>query len=623
MACVRAQQLLTVEPWPDNTRLHVRIGVHSGLAAPRDGDYVALAVHQAARVVSTAHGDQIIASQFTVDLVGPRPDAMRLDSLGSFRVRDFDGGVELFQVTTAGLQTEFSAPHAIPAAGHNLVRPATPFFGRESEIAALVEHVAPARIVTVLGPGGVGKTRLVTEFGLRCAPDWEGGVWLAALSPVGDPAHLCPAVAAALGARREPDGDGDPMREIVGQLRASPIVLILDNCEHLTAATSRLASTLLAEAPTAALVATSREPLGIAGEHVIRIAPLHVDAAGHEGRSLSPATELFRDRATAAQHSFTLDDSTFDDVTAICRDLDGLPLAIELAAARVGVMSPAAIRGGLDRSLAILRSPVRDAPARQFSLETLLAWSYDLLSGVEQDVFRRLGVFASGFGLDAAAAAAGGRTDDPLAVADQVWSLMDKSLVVADVAADENRYRMLTIVRRFARDRLDSCSETAGVARRVANVYADRLGPEHDVEHYWLGEMTLEIDNLRALIALLAPTDAELAQLLASSILQYHDITQSLQEGIEAAISFQRDLTAETPTRVGLLVCAAKLYGRSRDLDATDAAISEAKALRETLAEPPWAAGILANTAGLALLHRGDPGAALGAGRSRPGVAGL
>ncbi len=583
--------------------------MHSGLAAPRDGDYVALAVHQAARVVSAAHGDQILASQFTVDLVAPRPDAIRFDSLGRFRVRDFDGSVELFQVTATGLPTTFSTPHAIPAAGHNLLRAATPFFGREPELAALVQRVAPGRIVTVLGPGGVGKTRLVTEFGLQSAPDWQGGVWLAALSPVGDPAHVGPAVAAALGARREPEGD--LIQEIVRQLRAPRTVLILDNCEHLMAATSRLAATLLTEAPTAALVATSREPLGIDGEHVIRIAPLNVDGAGLEGRSLSPAMELF---AIARPPRSTRSRSTTPPSATSPRSVAISTVSPSRSSWRLHA-SPSCHR---PQSEAASNAAWQYCAARSAMRPHVTSRSTGCSRGATTSSATPNKLYSAGSACSQAASGSTRRPrrraiapTTPLQLPIKCGPLMDKSLVVADVAADETRYRMLTIVRRFARARLDDCSETTGVARRVADSYVDRLGPERDVEHYWLGEMTIEIDNLRALIALLAPTDAEHAQLLACSILQYHDITQSLHEGIAEAISFERDLVAETPARIGLLACVAKLYGRSRDVDACEAAITEADGLRETLAEPPWAAGMLANTAGLALLHRGGSDAAL------------
>jgi predicted ATPase/class 3 adenylate cyclase len=590
-ACAQAQRDLANERWPADAVLRVRMGLHSGLAAPRGEDYIALAVHQAARVVDAGNGGQIVLSVDTARQVEPS-DGLAVTSLGLYRVRDFDEPVELFQITGIGLSSDFPPLRVLPAERHNLVPLPTTIVGRDREIARLIELVETSRLVSVVGPGGLGKTRLVTEYGLRRAEDWEHGVWFVDLAPIDDPARLPVALAAAVGA---PTTEAqDPRAGVFEFLRDRRALLIADNCEHLTASVARLVDQLLGECPAIHVLATSREPLGLEAERVWRLPPLSVDEA---------AVRLFCDRAGLTHE---LDPVTRANVVELCRVLDGLPLAIELAAARCDVLDPPEILARLGRS-GLLRSHDPTVTTRQRSLEDTLEWSYHLLGTDEQSAFRRLGVFASGFQLDAATAAISAEGIHAYDAPELVWSLVAKSLVLSEPAAGSTRYRMLETIRGFAARRLDRGGELRSVSLHLARFYLDAFGPQlQKLGVDQVTERSVEIDNMRILIPIVAEHDAETAQMLACTVtLDRRRASPAL--GVEEGRRFLDELTAETPGRVALIEAVGRLAIDRGLIDEAADLYENAKLLAAEVGEPRWMEGRIDQQLGVVALHHGDP----------------
>jgi hypothetical protein len=391
-ACVQAQRELFAEPWPADAVIRVRMGLHTGFAAPHADDYIAFAVHQAARIVDAAHGGQIVASADTANECDGCED-VELVSLGRYRVRDFDDPVEVFEVRGPDLPSGFPPLRVLPADRHNLVAPLGALAGRSDELANLGNLLSAARLVSVIGPGGLGKTRLVVEYGLRHAGGWEHGAWFVDLAPLREPALIPQAVAEGVGVR---PADGQTVWEAVLELLERRHALVMmDNCEHLTASIARYVEELLGACPSVKVIATSREPLGLRSERVWRLPALAADG---------PAIELFNDRAGL---SGDLPPAAVAAIGQLCRLLDGLPLAIELAAARCDVLTPEDILARLAHRHGLLRSRDPTVPTRQHSLASTIDWSYHLLGADEQAAFRRLGVFSAGFGLDSASAVVG------------------------------------------------------------------------------------------------------------------------------------------------------------------------------------------------------------------------
>jgi predicted ATPase/class 3 adenylate cyclase len=591
-ACADAQQLLAREPWRDGENLRVRMGVHSGLAVPRAGNYTALAANQTARVMSAAHGGQVLVSDATVDLL---PDGDRgVTSLGHYRVRDFDGPVELF--TLPATAATFPAVRAVPADGHNLVRPPTPLLGRTQELAELSEQLHPGGLVSLIGPGGVGKTRLANEIGRAIAPSWPDGVWMVDLAPLHDASLIATAVAAAVGASA---GTEDPWRAVLDHLRDRSALIVFDNCEHLHAACAAAADELVTECPACAVLATSREPLGIARETVHRVPPLAPDAA----------EQLFRERAQAVGHHVE-DDAAAEE---ICRRLDGVPLAIELAAARLGALRPADVLAGLTDRFRLLRSRDATVPERQRTMEALLDWSERLLTDAERACLHRLSVFGASFTVPAAAAAAGFDGVDHDDVPELVWSLVDKSLVVADLTANETRYRLLESIRDFAAQRLDDAPR-AEASVRLADWYLTRIGPEHRYERGWASDVSVDVDNLRALVPPLASAAPEQAQRIAYVIVRHLERRQTYRAAIEELTRLLDQLPARTPTRISLWTTLGDLNLRLGQVDAAQRALTEAEALRAAIGPPPeWDDVTIERTRGEIACRSGDNEGAIAA----------
>ncbi len=487
-AAVGAQQAMIGHPWPSGGVMRIRVGIHAGMAFPRDGDYVALALHQAARVVGAANGGQVIASDDAVVAAGDRA-GVRIEPIGAFRLRDFDGPVRLAAVGATDDDAVPATVRAVPAEGHNLVAPVTSFVGREADVADVAARLGGGRLVTVVGPGGMGKTRLAVEVGLLVAPTWPDGVWLVDLAAVADGRMVAAAVSEAIGAS---PADGDDEREsALAHLASRRALVILDNCEHVLGAAGGLVGSLVSRCSHVGVLATSRVPLALPSEELWRIEPLGI---------VQDAVHLFVDRARSRVPSFTLSAADEPIVAEICRHLDGMPLAIELAAARLSVLSPAEILQGLQQRFRLLRTSDPTAAPRQRSMQALLDWGQALLTPAERIVFGRLSVFRAAFDLDTAAAAAGFGTIDPDDVADTVWSLADESLLVVDRTAGLTRYRMLETVRAYATDRLDDAGEAPATRQRLADHYLARYSWANLTRQTTLGELSLEADTVGAIV---------------------------------------------------------------------------------------------------------------------------
>lgn len=607
-ACADAQLRLAAEPWPPEGGPRVRMGVHAGLASPRDGDYVALAVHQAARVMAAAHGGQVLASQVAAADAGPLP-GMALRPVGRYRLRDFDDPVQLYCLTGPGLATGFPAVRAMPVDGHNLATPPTTFVGREGDLADVLARVGAGRLVTLTGPGGVGKSRLALAAGLATAPRWQDGVWLVDVSSMQEVGVVGAAVADLVGVA--PGTGVDGWQVAVDHLRGRRSLIVLDNCEHLASDLAPAVTDLLSTCREVGVLATSREPFGITRESVWRVEPLGLPSsrATVDEALAVPSVRLFVERARAARPAFALDDANVRVVVELCRRLDGLPLALELAAAQASVLSVADLLTGLDDRFRVLRSRQRGVPDRQRTMDAVMGWSYRLLAGDERAMLRRLGVFQSGFALDAAAVAgvdlAG--SDAP----ELLWALVDKSLVAVDVTANETRYRLLDTVRAYARKLAGAEGEVAATARRLAAWWLERIGPWHRMDRKRSGEIEVELDNLRALVPLVAEQAEEQAQQLACSIGHHYYAVHAPRDAVGELSRYAAELATPSPARVSLLATLAMLQAHHGDTEAARRTLRDAEQVQRAAGGPPaWDQVALERAAGEVALRSGDHRAA-------------
>jgi predicted ATPase/class 3 adenylate cyclase len=600
LAAVDAQRRISAEPWPGERPVRIRIGLHAGYARCVDGDYQALSINQASRVVDCAHGGQTFATDDLVMLLSDRVGDVTLVPLGRYRVRDFDSPVQLHALVAAGMPNVDRAPRVRPAEGHNIVRPTTALVGREDEVASIVARLRPAALATVVGPGGVGKTRLAVEAAIGAVADWPDGVWFVDLASVMSADDAPSAVALAVGVSIAPRED--VWREVLTHLEDRAALVVLDNCEHVAEGVAALVRDLLVHCPGVGVLATSRTPLGLVEEHVDRLGPLAVETE-HD-----PGVQLFLLRAAGDAERFRR-----DEVVELCRELDGLPLAIELAAARTTAISPAEILARLRGAGPVLRSRDPGRPERQRSLKRSLDWSYGLLDPLARRVYRRLSVFASSFDLAAAEHVCAGDGDDGDVaapdVAELVWALVDASLVESDAAAGATRYRMLSVVRTHARSLADA-EEASAAMRRLARLELDRIGPDHPTDRAWRSAMSVELDNVRSIVLTFgASDDAEelaIAQTLAWSIGRYHDCADAFRAGVREVRRWTDALTAPTPERAALLTLLAELHLRLGEIAVAAQVLDTAAALAVDVGLPAWDETGLDRQRGEVALRRGE-----------------
>jgi predicted ATPase len=467
--------------------LPVRMGIATGEAELRDGDYFGTVLNRAARVMAAGHGGQILVADSTAGLLS----GVDLLDLGPRRLRDVPIPVGVFQVRSAGLRVEFPSLRALDTTPGNLRPATTSLIGRESEVDAITTAVRSHRLVTLTGVGGVGKTRLALEVGAHLADEFPDGVWLFELAAVTDPTSVPDAVAAVLGITQQP---GTSMSDSVAAALESRVrLLVIDNCEHVHDAAADLVEAILAQPATVTILATSREGLGLADEQLWPVPPLDVDAGID-----SAAAALFVERARSVAPRFSSPEAD-EAVIEICRRLDGIPLAIELAASRMASMTASEVRDRLDQRFRLLVGSRRGL-ARHQTLRHAVAWSYDHLADTEKTLLERCSVFAGGFDLQSACAVIG--SDDDFATLDLLDTLVRKSLLVADRSSGRTRYSMLETIRQFAEEQLVARGAAAEARTAHARHFAGR---EPDILALWDSPrqreayewFTVELANLR------------------------------------------------------------------------------------------------------------------------------
>ncbi len=501
-AVLAAQQALFASPWEEikPRMLKVRAALHTGEAEERSGDYYGPSLNRAARLMSIAHGGQTLLSTTTADLVRDQlPARASLRDLGEHRLKDLVRSEHVFQLNGAGLPVDFPPLRSVDAYPNNLPVQLTTFIGREHELEESRKRLAASRLLTMIGPGGTGKTRLSLQLGAELLPYFADGVWVVELAPLTDPAMIVPAAASVFGLREQ---QGMSIHELLlDYLRAKEMLLVVDNCEHLVEAAAQLVEQLLHTASSLKIIASSREALGIGGETVYRVPSLSLPEAAETSRvalAQSESVQLFVERASAANPKFSLNDNNASAIAQICRRLDGIPLALELAAARVTLFSAEQIASRLDDRFRLLTGGSRTALPRQQTLRALIDWSYELLSEPERKLFRKFSVFAGGCTYEAAETIC-----TEMDVLNLLTQLVNKSLVAVEDENGSPRYRLLETVRQYARDKLLEMGESEE-ARNTHFDYFYSLaktaepmlnGPQ---AREWVAKMESEHDNLRA-----------------------------------------------------------------------------------------------------------------------------
>jgi predicted ATPase/class 3 adenylate cyclase len=509
-AALAAQLALYQEHWPDVDALRVRMALHTGAAEVQDGDYVGACLNRMGRLSGIGHGGQTLLSRTTYELVREAlPARASLRDLGEHRLRDLSAPEQVFQLLHPELPSEFPPLKSLDTPHHNLPVQLTSFVGRERDLAAVQQLLLVERLVTLTGAGGIGKTRLALQTAADLVDQFPDGVWLVDLAPLADPMLVPQAIATAVGVREQPE---HPLLQTLEDfLRSRHLLLVLDNCEHLVAACAALADRLLRACPRLRILATSREPLGIAGETAWRVPPLTSPDPEHLPSLASlaqyEAVRLLLDRADLAAPSLALTQRNAAAVAQVCQQLDGLPLALELAAARVKVLSFEQLAARLGDRFRLLTGGSRSALPRQQTLRALVDWSYDLLTAPEQVLFRRLAVFAGGCTLEATEAVCAGDGIEPGEVLEHLARLVDKSLVVAETeAADEVRYRLLGTIRQYAAEKLAESGEALTVSSRHFEICSG-LAHQAEAHQYssqqevWFDRLEPEQDNFRTALA--------------------------------------------------------------------------------------------------------------------------
>jgi len=507
-AALLAQRELAASDFSVVDGLRVRMAAHTGTCDERDGDFFGPPLNRVARLLAIAHGGQILLSGVTFELTrGTLPaDATVLD-LGSHRLKDLERAEHVYQISVPGLPMDFPPLRSKASRNENLPQSPASFVGRSPDIELVCKLAGEARIVTVTGLGGVGKTRLAIEAARALHKNFPDGTWLVELAPVAEPALVSARVGAVFGMREQVGTSASDAW--ITALHEREALLVLDNCEHVLDAAAMIVSKLLHACPRLHVLATSREPLRVQGERIVRLAPLAVPPENSRLPSLeelrgSPAVQLFLERAV---RSSTFDETKFGDERAraalvtICRRLDGIPLALELAAARTRTLGLTTLAQRLDDRFRLLAGGDRAALPRQQTLRATLDWSFELLDETERRVLQRLSIFAGTFTLEAAQSVVADEAIDEWNVVDALASLVDKSLLGADPHADVPRYGMLETPRAYTRERLAESGERAAIARRHLHYYEERFERfirKPDAKSDAPAQLEADLDNARA-----------------------------------------------------------------------------------------------------------------------------
>jgi predicted ATPase/class 3 adenylate cyclase len=491
-AMLDVQRAIGAEDFSAIDGLRVRAAIHTGIADERDGDYFGPTLNRVARLLAIGHGGQVLVSNVTTELVrSALPTESSLRDLGEHRLRDLARPEQVYQLVAPDLAADFPPLRSLAALSNNLPVQVTSFIARKIEIAKIVSLIEKSRLVTLIGSGGIGKTRTSLQVAANLLDGWRDGVWFVELAPLSSGEYIPSTVAQALGDTLP--GDGDAVANLVRALKAKHALLVFDNCEHLVDAAARVIAAILHACPQVNVLASSRQRLGISGEATYKMPTLDVPTA----------TSLFIERANAVDDSFGLTDENAPIVADICRRLDGIPLAIELAASRVGTMSLPQLRERLDARFRLLTGGSRDVLPRQQTLRALIDWSHDLLDDRERTLFRRLGIFVNGFTLEGAVAVGSGEGLDDVDVFDVLTSLIDKSLVLAEPDGDSLRYRLLESTRAYASEKLEATDERELVPLRhlryLRNRFAELWAGKEDSSRAsaFFSALATELEDIR------------------------------------------------------------------------------------------------------------------------------
>ena len=615
-AAARGQRLLAEHPWPDEQPLRVRMGIHTGEPVLSAGSYVGIDVHRGARIAAAGHGGQVLVSRATVALLPSQlPDGVGLLELGAHPLKDLAEPELLFQLVIPGLERRFPELKTARRRETNLPNTLTPLLGRERELTDTRSILgrADVRLLTLTGPGGTGKTRLALELAATVADDFADGAFVVYLESIADPSLVFSAMARTLPFTARPV---EPLDEwLAATLLEREMLILLDNFEQVVAAAPALAQ-LLARAPGPKLIVTSREPLRVAAEREYPVPPLGLPdhATSDPGAVAGTASvAFFLDRARAVRPDFELTAENAAAVADICTRLDGLPLAIELAAPWLRMLDPGALLSKLGERLDLLADRVRDLPERQRTLRGAIDWSYRLLEGPEQALFARLGIFTGGWTLEAAEAVCGrAANDSSLLLA--LSSLLDKNLVRREAeGTDDPRFSMLESVRTFALERLEASEDVAEVSERHLDFYvalAERAEPElfGPGQAVWMGRLSADLDNLRAAMtrAAAAPNGAEAELKLSGALMLFWFFLGQYREGLERAEqALARSADASPTVLVKGLLAAGVLASIVGDLDRAEQRLTQGLELGRELNDHVSAARCL-DFLGLIAFFRDD-----------------
>jgi predicted ATPase/class 3 adenylate cyclase len=586
-AAADAQRNLAGFAWPEGAAIHVRMGVHTGEATVVGNNYVGLDLHRVARIAAAGHGGQVLVSDPTASLVaGTLPAGVTLRDLGERRLKDLARPERIFQLVIEGLPADFPALRTLDRTPNNLPTQLTSFVGREREVAEARALLEKARLLTLTGPGGTGKTRLSLQVAAEIADQYPDGAFFVALDAVTEPALVASAIVSALGLQEA--GQRTPRDRLLDFVGDRSVLLVLDNFEQVLDAAPLVAEVLRAS-PRSRIIVSSRAVLHVQGEQEYAVPPV-----GDQ-----EAIALFVERAAAVRPDFRLTDDNAAAIAAICRRLDGLPLAIELAAARIKLLPPDAILARLDGRLTLLASSSRDLPERQQTLRGAIAWSYDLLDEGSRRLLARFSVFAGGATLDEAELVCGPAAELDVDVLDGLAALVDQSLLRQVETTGDPRFQMLQTIRDYGAERLDEQGERDAIRERHAQAYlalVRRAEPflTGTEQRRWLDRLEREVDNLRLAIAWFVERgDTANALEMGGASWRFWQMRGYLQEGSERMTSILAlPGAADDPLarRRGLDAEAGLAYWRgdvnaAKEIYAESTAIARASGDRHALAE--------------------------------------
>jgi predicted ATPase/class 3 adenylate cyclase len=614
-AALTAQLALRGEHWPDAVPARFRLALHTGAADERDGDYFGPPLNRIARLLAAGHGGQVLLSQATFELVRDTlpPGASAID-LGEHRLKDLTRPEHVYQLAHPDLPSDFPRLRTLDQRSHNLPIQPTTLIGRETELATIAEMLRSSsrRLVTLKGPGGIGKTSLSLQVAADLLDDFPDGVFFVALAALTDPALVASTISQTLGIREEP---GRPVQLSLREaIRSRRMLLVMDNFEQIVDAATVVAD-LLSHCGGLKVLATSRIVLQLQGEQVYEVPPLAVPTSRAEQTperlSQFAAVRVFIERAQAVRADFAVTNENAAAVAEICARLEGWPLAIELAAARVRLLSPQALLARLERRLPLLTGGARDRPTRHQTLRNTIAWSYDLLDPDEQALFRRLAVFVGGFSIDAALAVATAGGELALDVFDGLDSLVGKSLLRQDEVDGEPRLTMLETIREFGRERLDESGEAAPTVAAHADwfgAFAEQalhewFGPQ---QSHWLNRLEREHPNFRAALDWVVAADqAPVGLALGAALWRFWATRGYFTEGRARLAAILALPSAASPTRerANALNAAGNLANSQGDHAAARALHGEALTIRRGLGDLPGMAASLHNLGNVALLE--------------------